>query len=1143
MNEMSFDIVTGAWSRSALQPRLSQEISRARRSGAPCSVFLFDVDFFKTVNDVYGHHRGDAVLRQIADRVSAAVRADDTLFRFGGDEFVVLLPDTGVQEAVRLALRLTEQVRALPFGDEPPLHLSISLGVATYPQDGKDETTLLRVADRRNYLAKHRGRGSAVADDAETSSDPRSSRLWERDTALAGTHHYLTQLDAQRRGALRVTGQPGAGHTRFLQEIHRLAALRGFTVLPVGGAVPPAPVGPTLLLADLDAADGVAAILARWERDGRLPDVLGVAYASTGTAVALPGALPELGVVDLPPWSPATQRIWLRSALQGEPDDHLVDWITRQSGGLPAAAARELGRLRQRDGLVASGGGGWTIRPELRSRPGRQVRLPATVTALVGRGDERARVAELLRGSRLVTLLGPGGIGKTRLSLAVAAAVADEYDDGAVFVALADTTTADEVVRALAAALDVDEIPGQPLLDGVTEHLAEASLLLVLDNLEQALDAAPVLGHLLGAAPGLAALATSREALAVYGEQVYRVPPLPLPDLHGLPHGDDGVALALTRSPAVALFDQRARAARDDFRLCPDNLPAVVELCRRLDGLPLAIELAAARTVALTPAALLEHLGRHLDALGDGPRDRPERQQTLRGAIDWSVALLDAEAQRLFEAVGVFTGGATAPAAAAVATSSQDSGVEAGVHVKAVAEALDALVAKSLLVADADPDGKTRYRMLETIRAYAVARLAENDPVPVRDRHRDYFATLADEAAEGMAGPGQAAWSDTITREYANLRTAMAWSLEGGEPGVAARICRGLWRYWRHGSELSEGRRWLDRVLAELPGASDGVPADGGGADGERAGGDHADAERATLLYPAAVLAATQDDDAAATRYGLASLRLSEASGDRQGTAQARNILGVAAMRAGCFDEATEHFGFGLQVWRELEQPQGTAIALGNLAKVCLRQGRTEAAAEHINECLTLERASGNSSGVLLGLECLGEILLAQDHLHDASLVAAEALTLSHELGDVFGEATALHQQGLIARRTGDPAAARELFGAALVRRHEVGDREDLAVSFDCLADLAVGDRPELAVRLLAAAEQLRQSQRIVAPPDIDGRRQATLDSARTAIGGPAFAAAWRAGRRAPLDLVVAEATAPALPDAPETRPVDAVRA
>jgi diguanylate cyclase (GGDEF)-like protein len=1111
MNEMSFDIVTGAWSRAALQPRLTQEISRTRRAGGTCSVFLFDVDFFKTVNDVYGHQRGDAVLRQIADRVTAAVRADDTVFRFGGDEFVVLLPDTGAQEAVQLALRLTEQVRGLPFPGEPPLHLSISLGVATYPQDGTDETALLRIADRRNYLAKHRGRGSAVADDVEVATEAGSSRLWERDTALSGTHHYLTQLEAQRRGALRITGQPGAGHTRFLQELHRLAVLRGFTVLTAGTdgiSAVSAPAGPTLVLADVDTGPAVTAALARWERDGTLPDVFGVAYATTGTAAGSPAGLPVLGSVDLQPWSPATQRIWLRSALQGEPGDALADWIARQSGGLPAAAARELARLRQRQGLVADGMGGWTLRPELVGRPRRQVRLPATVTALVGREDERIRVAQLLRDGRLVTLVGPGGIGKTRLSLAVAADVADDFDDGAVFVALADTTTADEVVRALATALDVDEIPGQPLLDGIAEYLAGMSLLLVLDNLEQALDAAPVLGTLLGAAPCVTALATSREALAVYGEQVYRVPPLPLPDLRALPQGADGVALALTRSPAVALFDQRARAARDDFRLCPESLDAVAELCRRLDGLPLAIELAAARTVVLDPQELLAHLGRHLDALGDGPRDRPERQQTLRGAIDWSVALLDDDAQRLFEAVGVFTGGATLSAAAAVVQPVTDDEV----RTETVGALLQSLAAKSLLTVDTDPDGGPRYRMLETIRAYAVARLAEADPVPVRDRHRAYFATLATEAADGMAGPEQAEWSDTITREYANLRTAIGWSLERGDTDEAGRICLGLWRYWRHGTQLSEGRRWLERVLGNSAGT--------------------AASARTALLYPAAVLAATQDDDASATAYGQECLRLTEACGDRQGTAQARNILGVAAMRAGRFGEATEHFGYGLQVWRELDQPHGTAIALGNLAKLCLRQGRTAAAAEYINQCLELERAAGNSSGVLLGLECLGEILLAQDDLAGAGRVTQEALALSRELGDVFGEATALHQQGLVARAGGDTVAARELFGEALARRHEVGDREDLAVSFDCLAELIVHRDAEGAVRLLAAAEQLRQSQRIVAPPDTGGRRQATLETARSALGGPAFTASWRAGRRTPLDTVVAEAVTAAGPGA-----------
>ncbi|MDT4986827.1 MAG: hypothetical protein QOI74_921, partial [Micromonosporaceae bacterium] len=1022
MNEMPFDVVTGTWSRAALRPRLVQEIARARQATRPCSVFLFDVDFFKTVNDVYGHQRGDAALRQIADRVTATIRAEDTLFRFGGDEFVVLLPDTDAHGAVQVALRLTEEVRTRPFAGQPPLHLSVSLGVATYPRDGADEAALLRVADRRNYLAKHRGRGGAVADDAETAAAVGSSRLWERDTALAGTHHFLTRLDALRRGALRVTGPPGAGHTRFLQEVHRLAVLRGFTVVPVAGAAPlVAPDGPTMLIADVDGTAAVTAMLASWESAGGLPDVLGAVYATTGGTTALPADLPELDTVDLPPWSPATQRIWLRSELLGEPSDHLVDWIARQSGGLPAASARELARLRQRNSLVGDGAGGWTLPPELLGRPGRQIRLPASLNALVGRADEQARVVDLLRGCRLVTLVGPGGIGKTRLSLAVAAAAADHFDDGTVFVAMADSTTADEVVRALATVLDVEEVPGQPLLEDVIEQLADASLLLVLDNMEQALDAAPVLGQLLSAAPGVAALATSREALAVYGEHVYRVPPLSLPDLDTLPAGADGVAMALAGSPALALFDQRARAASQDFRLDSETLAPVVALCRRLDGLPLAIELAAARTVALDPSRLLEHLGRHLESLGGGPRDRPERQQTLRGAIDWSVALLDADAQRLFETVGVFTGGATPTAVAAVVEA--NAADDRAVREKTVARGLESLAAKSLITVDTDPDGEPRYRMLETIRAYAVARLAEGDQVGVRDRHRDHFARFTDDAVEGMAGPDQAVWSDTITREYANLRTAIGWSLESGAVDAAERICLGLWRYWRHGTQLSEGRRWLDRVLTGPGGA---------------------DERRAELLYTAAALAATQDDDAAATRYGEECLQLTETTVDRQGTAQARNILGVAAMRAGRFDEATEHFSYGLQVWRELDQPHGTAIALGNLAKLCLRQGQTDDAANHIHHCLELERAAGNSSGVLLGLECLGEILLAQDDLAAAARVADETLTLSRDLGDVFGEAAALHQQGLIARSAGDPDTARALFGAALLRRHQVGDREDL---------------------------------------------------------------------------------------------------
>src|SRR5437763_4493102 len=245
------DPVTGAYSRALLQRRLDGELARAGRTGGSCAVFLFDVDFFKTVNDAYGHLRGDEVLRQLADRVRGLVRGYDELFRYGGDEFVLLLPDIGRDEAVRLALQLTDEVRGGQFPGEPALHLSVSLGVAAYPDDGDDPVALLGCADRRNYLAKRRGRGSAVADDADTGTATESSRLWERDGPLSAVHDFLTRVQVGNRTALRVTGEVGAGHTRFLSEVAKIAKLRGFAVVPAGLPVPAD--GPVLLVADVGA--------------------------------------------------------------------------------------------------------------------------------------------------------------------------------------------------------------------------------------------------------------------------------------------------------------------------------------------------------------------------------------------------------------------------------------------------------------------------------------------------------------------------------------------------------------------------------------------------------------------------------------------------------------------------------------------------------------------------------------------------------------------------------------------------------------------------------------------------------------------------------------------------------------------------
>ncbi len=1080
------DSVTGAVPRALLEPMLADALARAQRDGTRCALFLFDVDFFKTVNDAYGHLRGDQVLRQVTDRVKGAVRPVDTLFRYGGDEFVLLLPDIESADALRMALRLTEEMRARKFPGEPPLAVSVSLGVATYPDDADTVEQLLARADRRNYLAKRRGRGGAVGDDAETGTDSGSSRLWERDAALGVTHEFFTRLQADGRGALEVRGEVGVGHTRFLAEVGKVARLRGLTVVPVADAA--AVDGtPVLLVADVGEAGQAAAAARTLAARPDPPPVLGLVYAvAPGVADRHDLDLPVVNSVQLAPWSPAALRIWLRGVLHGEPSRTLCTWLAARSGGLPARADRELALLRERHGLVATGDGGWTIAPRLLDEPRRRSRLPVPLTPLVGRRHEHDRVVRMLRQGRLVTLLGPGGIGKTRLSLSVAAAVAPDFADGAVFVPLADATDAEQVVAAIAHALAAAEVPGEPLLDTVLAHLADVSLLLVLDNFEQALDASAVVGDLLGASTGSAVLATSRERLSVYGEQVYQVPPLALPDLDRLPATEAGVLQARTDFPALDLFEQRAQAVGSSLTLTPQTLPFIARLCHLLDGLPLAIELAAAHSDRWQPEDLLVHLSHHLDELGGGARDLPERQQTLRGAIDWSFALLDPEAQRLFTDLAAFAGGWDLDAARAV-TGRTDP-----------LAGLAALIGKNLVVVDGDE----RYRMLATIRAYAAAKLAD-DPA-VHQRHAGYFLDLAQRSAVGLTGPEQAEWAERLEADYQNLRAAIRWTLSQGATTDAAAICLGLWRYWGNGSHLREGRDWLAQVLAAEP----GMPAE----------------QRARVLYAAAILAATQDDHAAAGSFGAESLALAESAGDRPGAAQARNALGIAAIGAGAYPEATEHFRQSLAICQVLGNEQGTARALGNLAKLSLRIGDIAAASGYADQCLTREREAGNTRGILLGLECLGQIRLAEGDVPAARAALDESLALSRTLGDGFGEAMALHQLGLAAQLDGDRPEALHLLVTALRRRHEVGDRLDLAVSLDRVAALAVDGEPALAVRLLAAADELRERHRLPTPPDDETSRPGTLAAARSALDQAAFSAAWSGGRRASLDLIVDQA-------------------
>jgi len=719
--------------------------------------------------------------------------------------------------------------------------------------------------------------------------------------------------------------------------------------------------------------------------------------------------------------------------------------------------------------------------------------LPAPWTSFIGREKELAHVKRLLRSEhvRLVTLSGAGGSGKTRLALRAAGEMTDDFPGGVYLLSLASVIDPDTVVSTIAQHLGLRHTGGMPLAEALQFYVrsaVQAPTLLLLDNFEQVVSAAPLLTALLASSPHLKMLVTSRTVLDLSGEYDFPVPCLPAVDPKQLPPFEE-----LVRNPAVALFLERATAVDPGFALDEDNSRAVAELCFRLDGLPLAIELAAARVKILQPAALLAWRGNSLDLLTCGPRDVPSRQQTLRNTIDWSYSLLSAAEQTLFRRLAVFSGGCTLESAEAVCNTRRDLEIT-------LLDGISSMVNKHLLQRKEEKTAEGRLTMLQTIREYALERLtASGEEVFTRRAHAAYCVVLAEEGAAQLAEEDRANWLTLWDAEHDNLRDALDWLIRTESGQWALRLGTALFAFWERREHLAEGRERLEAVLNMRTTA---VPT----------------CVRARAAWYAAIFADQQGDFGCAVRLHHESLRIYRDLSDRKGIAAQLGYVGLALRQAGKVAEARTFYEQSVSACRQLGDGTALARALSNFAEFSTAQGALVLARSLLQEALSMFRELEDGSGVGWSLNHLGDIAFEENDLVEASRLYRAGFDVFKRLEDHWGMARSLTDLGRLSSEQSTQEDARLLLKQALRTFAGLGHTRGVARVLEELACVAIREKNfEHALTLSAAAEGLLQRIGKLKRQAERARLDRILQPAWREIDQSASCTAWARGLRMPL--------------------------